>query len=206
MTRSRWRAAGLVILFSLLGLWLRLLWLDKSPLRGDEAFAIQYWAAPWPDGLTLTRIEPHPYGTFALFALWRGIFGEGEWVMRLLPALLSLPGIAAIYVAGRHLFRGRRAGLIAALLYAIHPFLIWHAQDARNYAIWAMTSAVVLAAFLRAITVQRRGAWLLYAFSALVSAYIFFFEIFFIAAQGLYLLLFQRRSLRRWLPAVALMG
>ncbi len=206
MRRLRWRVAGPLVLITLLGLWLRLLWLGAVPLRGDEAFAIQYWAAPWPGGLALTSVEPHPYGTFALFALWRAVFGDGEWVMRLLSALLSVPGSAALYVIGRRLFRAERAGLLAALLYAVHPFLIWHAQDARNYAIWAMVSAVTLAVFLRALAANQRRGWLLYSASALVGAYIFFFEILFIATHFLYLLLFRRSAWRRWLPGGALIG
>ena len=138
------RLAALVLLVWL-ALILRLLWLDASPLRGDEAFAIQYWAAPWPDALALASIEPHPVGTFALFAVWKATFGDGEWVMRLLPTLLSLPGLAAIYTLGRQLFRRRRVALLAALLYAVHPFLIWHAQDVRNYAIWTSTELIALA-------------------------------------------------------------
>ena len=55
--------------------------------------------------------------------------------MRLLPALANVLGIPALYAIGR-LFGGHRIGLLAALLFALHPFEIWHAQDVRNYAIW----------------------------------------------------------------------
>ena len=54
------------IMVALLGVAfaLRLYRLDAVPLRGDEAFAVRYWAAP---PLTVLRDladwEPHPFGT-----------------------------------------------------------------------------------------------------------------------------------------------
>lgn len=205
MTRTTRRTVSLIVII-LLGLWLRLLWLGVSPLRGDEAFAIEYWAAPWPEGLAITSIEPHPYGTFALFALWKSIFGDGEWVMRLLPTLFSIPGIAATYTLGRRLAIHDRAAQLAALLYALHPFLIWHAQDARNYAIWAALSPIVMIAFLRALDTNRLRDWGIYAGIALASAYTFFFAIFFLATQGVYLLLTRPARLRRYLMAASILA
>ncbi|MFC1959638.1 glycosyltransferase family 39 protein [Chloroflexota bacterium] len=195
-----------LVVIILVGFGLRLLWLDASPLRGDEAFAIQYWAAPWPEGLQLTTVEPHPYGTFALFAAWKGVFGAGEWVMRLLPALLNVPGSAAMFVLGLLIFNSTRVALLAALLYAIHPFLIWHAQDVRNYAIWSATSAVSLAAFLAAIKHPQPRAWVRYVIFATLSAYVFFFAIFFIIAQGIYLLVTKPQHRRTGLIAMLAIG
>lgn len=197
MRRSSQRMFSLIVVM-LLGLMLRLLWLDASPLRGDEAFAIEYWAAPWPEALALTSVEPHPYGTFALFAFWKWIFGDGEWVMRLLPALLSIPGIAATYTLGRQLFRDIQVARLAALLYALHPFLIWHAQDVRNYAIWAALSPMVMAAFWQAIHSNRSDHWRRYLLLALAAAYTFFFAIFFLITQGLYVVLMHRNRWRKY--------
>jgi len=199
MIPARRRPWPLLVALVLLAFGLRLLWLDASPLRGDEAFAIQYWAAPWPDGLALARVEPHPYGTFAIFALWKGLLGDGEWVMRLLPALGSLPGLAAAYVLGRRLFRTERAGLLAVFLYAVHPALIWHAQDVRNYALWAAATPAATAALLVALESNRPRAWLRYGLAAVLSVYVFFFALFFVIAHGVYVFLFRRERLRRWL-------
>lgn len=205
MSVSRQRSRTLFILAAilLLALALRLIRLDDVSLRGDEAFAIQYWAAPWPGALDLAGREPHPLGTFALFALWKGIFGDGEWIMRLLPALLSLPGVAATYALGVWLFRRQPPALLAALLYAVHPFLIWHAQDVRNYAIWAACSPVAAWAFAVAVEHSRRRDWVRYILAIVLSAYVFFLEPFLIAAQGAYLLLTRWGRRQPWLLAMA---
>ncbi len=202
MNRARRRRWVVLVAVILLAFGLRLLRLDASPLRGDEAFAIQYWAAPWPGGLALASVEPHPYGTFAVFALWKGLLGESEWAMRLLPALGNLPGLAAAYVLGRRLFRMERAGLLAALLYAVHPGLIWHAQDARNYALWASATPVAAAALLVALDGRRVRHWLRYGLAVVLSVYVFFFASFFVVGHGFYVLLFRRDRLREWLVVV----
>lgn len=201
MTSGRQPPWPILIAIILLAFVLRLWQLGASPLRGDEAFAIQYWAAPWPEGLTLTRVEPHPYGTFAIFALWKGLLGDGEWVMRLLPALGNLPGLAAAYVMGRRLFHDRRAGLLATFLYAVHPHLIWHAQDVRNYALWAATTPVSTAALLVALDSDRLHNWVRYGVAAALSAYVFFFALFFLVAHGVYVALFRRVHLRPFVMA-----
>jgi 4-amino-4-deoxy-L-arabinose transferase-like glycosyltransferase len=201
--RRRLAALGLLVLLALI---LRLAWLDASPLRGDEAFAIQYWAAPWPEALNLTGVEPHPLGTFGLFALWKAIFGDGEWVMRLLPTLLSLPGLAAIYTLGRLLFRGQRVALLAALLYAVHPFLIWHAQDVRNYAIWTSTELLALAALVIALRRDRWRDWLLYGLATTLSAYIFFFAALFWPVHALIVVMWRPRRWKNFLRTLPLIG
>ncbi|MBN1963646.1 MAG: glycosyltransferase family 39 protein, partial [Anaerolineae bacterium] len=128
-TNAQRRDGGFFILAAviLLAFALRLLRLDGVALRGDEAFTIQYWPVGWNAALDLVGTDPHPWGAYALFGLWRGVFGDGVWIMRLLPALLSLPGVVGTYGLARSLFGSRCAGRIAALLYAVHPFLIWHA-------------------------------------------------------------------------------
>ncbi|NPV68962.1 MAG: hypothetical protein HPY64_17700 [Anaerolineae bacterium] len=201
MTSGRQLPWPALIAVVLLAFMLRLLQLDASPLRGDEAFAIQYWAAPWPEGLALTRVEPHPYGTFAIFALWKSLLGDSEWVMRLLPALGNMPGLAGAYVIGRRLFRDQRAGLLAIFLYAIHPHLIWHAQDVRNYALWAAATPVSAAALLVALDSGRLRNWVRYGAAVTLSAYVFFFALFFLVAHGIYVALFRRARLRHWVMA-----
>ncbi len=201
-TRRSDRALSLLVLLILLALALRLYRLADSPVRGDEAFTIQYWPASWSDALDLVGIDPHPWLAYALFAHWQTIFGDGEWVMRLLPTLLSLPGVAATYALARRLRVEQRAALLATLLVAVHPFLIWHAQDVRDYAIWASFSAIASWAFLLAITAGGWRNWLLYAITTLLSAYIFFLHPFVIAAQGLYVIVAKRRRLRAWLLSI----
>jgi 4-amino-4-deoxy-L-arabinose transferase-like glycosyltransferase len=201
------RLRSILIVLILLAFALRVYHLDASPLRGDEAFAVRYWAAPPADILShLAWIEPHPFGTFFIFWIWKSLVGDGEFAMRMLPALLNVLGVPAMYALGRRLLPGNAAPLAAAFLWAIDPNLIWHAQDVRNYAIWAAMSAISMWLLLRAADRSRRINWLLYVLSATLTLYIFFLEAFMIAVHGLYVLIFRRRAARGWLFSIGLVA
>lgn len=178
----------------LLGFSLRLYQLDAVAFRGDEAFSVQRWAAtPLSESLSeIASIEPHPPLTYVLFRLWGLIFGiESEFTLRLLPILFNLIGIPAMYALGKRLSGKAIIGLISAFLWAIHPFEIWHAQDFRNYGIWAGLSVMVLWLALKLIQSNKREMtdWLLYIFVATISCLIFYNELITIGILGLYVLL-----------------
>src|SRR5258708_13296163 len=74
-----------LILLLLLAYMLRLHDLGASSLRGDEAFAIRYWAqSPATILQTLAGTEPHPLGTFTLFCAWKSLLGDSDFAMRML--------------------------------------------------------------------------------------------------------------------------
>src|SRR5438876_576650 len=68
---------------------------------------------------------------------WAKLFGTGEVGLRSLSALAGTLTIPAAYAAGRAL-SSRRAGLIAAALFAVNPLLVWYSQEARAYALLAL--------------------------------------------------------------------
>lgn len=174
----------------------RIVNLGGVPLRGDEAFAVRYWAdSPQRVVRDLAQWEPHPLGTFLSFWAWKAAVGESEFAMRYLPALGGWVGVAAVGALARWLLRRRTAVAFAMGLAGLHPFLIWHAQDARNYALWFGVSAVAMWLFLRATALNRRQDWTLYLIAEVVALYLFFLEAFFLVVQALYLAL-QRPSRR----------
>ncbi|MCA0452866.1 MAG: glycosyltransferase family 39 protein [Chloroflexi bacterium] len=180
----------IMVVLIMVGFFLRINHLTAVPLRGDEAFSVQYWAGqPLTVALAETAtIEPHPVLTYAIFRAWGLTVGLTDFTMRMLPALAGLFGIPAIYAVGKRL-GSWQIGLLAALLFALHPFEIWHAQDARNYAIWAGISLVALWLGLRALDKQRWRDWLLYTLAASLAANIFYTELLTTAAFGLFVLI-----------------
>jgi hypothetical protein len=203
---SRWL---LLVAILLVGFGLRVYRLNAVPLRGDEAFTAQNWAGqPLSYSLThIATIEPHPPLTYVLFRGWGVLAGTSPVAMRLLPALFNLLGVAALYAVGKRL-GGVQVGILAALLWAVHPFEIWHSQDARNYAIWAGLSAVTLLAGLRSLETRRRADGLLFLVLAVITANVFYTELFSLMALGLYGVLaygWDWRRVWRWLsvPVVA---
>lgn len=203
------RTLTIVTLLMLVGFALRLYGLDAVPLRGDEAFSAVNWAdMPISESLTtIATIEPHPPLTYVIFRVWGVFIGiDHELTLRLLPALANLIGIPALYALGTRLF-GRRAGVLAALVWMLHPFQIWHAQDFRNYALWAGMSAITLWLAWRVITGSRRPIdWLLYAAWAVLTGFTFYFELLSIGTVGLYVLLMRWKERQFVLPWSVLNG
>jgi mannosyltransferase len=200
----------ILALIILLGFGLRLYRIDAVPLRGDEAFSVQYWAGqPLSESLrTVATIEPHPLLTYVTFRGWGLVAGLGELPMRMLPALTNLLGIPALYALGRKM-GGRGMGMLAALLWAVHPYQIWYAQDARNYGIWAGVSAVALWLGYRATQRDRTIDWAAYAVTAGIAANIFYDDLFTIGAFGLFVLITRWgdwRLIRRAAVAIAFPG
>ncbi len=202
-------ALASIIILVLVGFALRLYRIEAASFRGDEAFTVLNWVRqPLADTLSgpIPTSDPQPPLAYALFRGWGLLFGDGEFAMRLLPALFNLIGIPALYALGCRI-GGSRLGLLAALLWAIHPFQIWHSQDARNYAIWAALSALSLWLALRAIEKQRRVDWILYVGAAVLAAYTYYLELFILAALNLYvayLVFVQRQPTRRLLYSWAI--
>ncbi len=188
--RGKSATLALLLVLILIGFILRLHNLAWVPLRGDEAFSVQYWARyDLTRSLTeIATIEPHPLLTYITFRAWALLAGTGEFSMRLLPVLINLLGIPALYALGRQL-GGAKLGFLAALLWTLHPYEIWYAQDARNYGIWAGLSILALWLGYRALQRNRRADWLLYAGAATLAANMYYDELFSLAAFALYILI-----------------
>jgi mannosyltransferase len=197
------RIVPIMVALIMVGFFLRINGIAQIPLRGDEAFSVLYWGElPLQQSLTeIATIEPHPVLTYALFRGWQIVAGNTELAMRLLPLLGGLLGIPAIFAIGKRL-GGWQLGITAALLFTLHPYEIWHAQDARNYALWAGSSLIALWLGLRALDQNRPLAWLLYAGAAVLAANLFYNELFTVAAFGGYVLLCKRERLIPWLIAI----
>ena len=167
----------------LLGAGLRFFQLNAVSLRGDEAFTVLHWMRE-PLGQTLAAIattDPQPPLAYALFRGFGLVFGTSEGVVRLLPALLNLLGIPAMYGVGKRI-GGRNVGMVAAALFAVSPAILWHAQDARNYGIWVALSALALWLALRALERGRTVDWALFVALQVAAAYLYYLELLFLAA------------------------
>ncbi len=187
---------------------IRIYQLDTVNLRGDEAYSAMHWTAtPFTERWErLWRDEPAPVGAFTMFWLWDALAGNSEFALRYLSLLGNVVGLAVVMALGKRLLNDWSLALMAGLLWAVHPFLIWHAQDARVYGV--MSALTPLAFYLLIRTLERDDngqfrRWLPYIFVQTVALYIYYLEPFWMLAQGLYVLSLWRvdvlkRLLRAW--------
>jgi 4-amino-4-deoxy-L-arabinose transferase-like glycosyltransferase len=131
--------------------------------------------------------ETNPPLYFVLGWLWVHVFGSGPVALRSLSALAGTAVVALAYLCGRELV-SRRAGLVAAALAALSPFMIWYSQEAREYMLVAAFSGASLLYFARAWrdpSGRNIALWALFsAFAVLTHS----FAGFLVAPEALWLL------------------
>ena len=96
--------------------------------------------------------------------------------------------IPILYVIGRR-HVGRAAALTACILFAVNPFVIEYAQEARMYALAVLTSAAAVLAWSYATGSDSRRWWAAYALLGAASLYAHFFCAFVVLGLGLIWLL-----------------
>jgi mannosyltransferase len=156
---------------------------------------------------TVVNTETTPPGYFAAAWGWVRLVGSGELPLRLLSVICGLTVVPVAYLACRALF-SRAAGLIAAALVALNPFLIWYSQEARSYALFLLLGALSFWAFVRARQ-SAEARWLvLWALFSSCALLVHNFGVFLVLPEALWLLASWPRSRGVWLAAgsVALTG
>lgn len=154
---------------------------------------------------TVPRTESTPPLYYVLVWIWSRAFGTGEVGLRSFSALCGTLMIPTVWALGRRLF-SERAGLIAAVLVAVNPLLVWFSQEARAYSMLALMGALSLLALVRALeqpTHRRLLAWGVVAALALCTHY---FSAVVVGPEAVALvgLLVRRGSLTRAGAALAL--
>jgi dolichyl-phosphate-mannose-protein mannosyltransferase len=190
---------------TILAALLRVYELGTKPLWIDEAYSLDRARAPltalWTD-----LIADHLPAYFAMVWAAYHVFGGAEWVLRLPSALLSASVPIALVLIGRELHQPR-AGALAALLYALSPFVIFWSQEAKPEA--AAVAVASWSTYQLLAARRRRGSkvrWAAYAVTSLVGLYTFYYYTFVFVSHSIavtYACIRGRRlrALVRWLAA-----
>ncbi|MBF0188229.1 MAG: glycosyltransferase family 39 protein [Magnetococcales bacterium] len=127
----------------------RFVLLDAAPYWKDERFTVNLTQMDvasilgWGD-----KNDVHPPLYYLTVHYWIQIFGTSPMAFRSVSALLGTILIIPAWMVGRRLF-GTVPAHGMALMVAIVPFHVHHAQDARMYPLFLLCSLLALLAFLR---------------------------------------------------------
>lgn len=174
-----------------IGLILRLIGIESRSLQYDDTFSIFLAERSLAEIIYGTAADTMPPLYYFLLHFWMLISRE-VWFIRLLSVLLSLAIVALLYVLISRMFNRTAAGW-AALLAAISPLQIYHAQDVRMYALLVLCQLGYLYFFIR-LEIEHeegknhRGDWLGLILSGGLAMYSHNLAIFAIIVPDFYLL------------------
>jgi mannosyltransferase len=150
-----WLTAGGVIVFmTLLSAFVRTRYINGQ-FWMDEALSVGISSHSLSSIPHVLRHDGSPPFYYMLLHVWMSVFGSSEssshW-LSLVFGLLSIP--AGTWVAWS-LF-GRRAGLIATVLFALNPFITAYSQETRMYTLMTLLGLLATAALIHGFVYRRR--------------------------------------------------
>jgi 4-amino-4-deoxy-L-arabinose transferase-like glycosyltransferase len=133
----------------------RLIALDSRTLWYDDVFSLFLARQEWGAIVSGTAADTMPPLYYFLLSAWRGL-GETAFSLRFLSVSLSMLVTAGVYRTAAKLFSAR-AGLFAALLTAVSPLQVYHAQELRMYGLLALALLAYLYCFVVFYRAAQRG-------------------------------------------------
>jgi mannosyltransferase len=129
----------------------RFLALGRQSFWYDEAVSVELARTPLYDLLS-GRVKDlgNPPLYPALLRVWMAVFGQGDAAVRALSAVLGTATVPLVYAIGRRVWDAR-VGVVAALVFALAPFQVQMAQEARTYTLLTLCGVASVAALLRAV-------------------------------------------------------
>ena len=217
-TRRAWpgdddRAA--LLLLSLLAFGLRVTHLSFQSLWRDEVDSIRFASRALSELLGMfTRPGENGPLFFAVLRPWLAVVGTSEFALRFQAVLAGVLAVPLTYALARRLVatgsnglwrfpRGVTLGnvpLIAALLVATGPYLVWYSQEGKMYAVLTSLALATFLVFLQALAEGRWWQWLLYLVLLAALALTHVLALLLVAVNVIWLALLWPRFRRRWLP------
>ena len=137
-----------LLLILVLAAFLRFYRLDAQSLWADEGNSVSLSRRSLPSITAGAAHDIHPPLYYYLLHFWMRVFGNSEFAVRALSALLGTALVYLTYLLGRRL-SNHWLGLTAAFLSAISPFQVYYSQEARMYILLAALSALSVFSFIR---------------------------------------------------------
>jgi hypothetical protein len=183
--RRTWIA---VLALTALGAVLRFATLDRQSFWLDELVTVSLLRLDFGSMVdAIAESEATPYLYYVLAWGWVQVFGLGEVGLRSLSALAGAAIVPATYGAGAVLV-SRRTGLVAAALVSVHPFLVWYAQEARSYSLFAVIAACTVLFFGYALRAKPGWALLGWAIASSLAIATHYFAVPLVVGEALWLL------------------
>src|SRR3984957_3682165 len=142
----------------------------RAPLWLDETVSMFLIKGGWA-GIRSRQVWPDAPAYSCLLWLWTKVMGTGEIMLRISSVLPMLGAVYLLYRAARELFDWDVA-VIAAIVFCLHPIIIFAAIDVRPYAFAALTINATILALIHLR--HNRSNWLAALFGLLAAGIVEF--------------------------------
>jgi uncharacterized membrane protein len=185
---------------------LRVAGLSFQSLWRDEVDAIRFAREPLAE-LLHRFVEPGHNGPlyYLLLRPWLDLVGDSEFSLRFFSVVAGVLTILLIYRLARRLFpQWRSVALLAALLAATSPYLLWYSQEGKMYALVVVLILLSMERYLAALKEGGWHRWLVYVIASSVAIYVHVIAALIVPAQAIVFFL-QSKGVRiaRWKPWLA---
>jgi uncharacterized membrane protein len=128
------------------------------------------------------------------------LFGTTPMTMRFLTALISVTQLPIIYWLAREIYESKNTALFTTTLASLSPFLIYYAQEARDYSLGLLLLFLSGALLLYALRTNQKRVWIAYAATITIGLYSWLFMGIVLLSHGAFMLVSKWKWKERWLP------
>ena len=180
--------------------------LGYQSLWRDEVDAIRFARWPLPQ-LLATFARPGWNGPLYFFLLrhWVALARDGEFAVRFFSLLFGVLNVPLACALGRKL-HSPCVGLLAGLLAAFSPYLVWYSQEAKMYSLITLLSLLSTYLYLTALERGGWGRWAAYVAVTSLCFYTHLLAALIVPTQAILFLAWWPRYRARWKAWLAALG
>ncbi len=185
---------------------------SRQSLRLDEAQSLWQTSRSPLKMFNIIAQDVHVPFYHLMLHFWQVFLGNGVATARALSMIFFIAAIPAMYFLGK-LAYNKNAGLYAALLLSVSPFMNWYGNEIRMYSLFTLVVILHQYCFIKLYKTtdpaRRRSWWWAYGIVSLFGIFTHYFFLFSIVSQGLFYLfnrdLFQPGDFKKFLGIIVLL-
>jgi uncharacterized membrane protein len=183
---------GFIFLIPLIGTVLLLLYflnasqLYSQSIRLDESQSLWVSSKPLVNILQTISQDVHVPLYAVLLHFWIQIFGNDIIFARTLSLLFFVLTLPALYFMAKE-SSSKTVAILTVIFFALSPFMVWYASEARMYTLFAFITVLNHLFFLRFHKSDTRHGKLGLFVTSIIGFYTHYFFLLIIATQGIFL-------------------
>lgn len=162
---------------------------------GDEAWTSLISQLPYRDMLKTTAADFHPPAYYTIIELWYKIFPPTEVSTRLVSIIFYILTVFLVYKLASRVSNRKFFGFLSAVAAAFNPIFFTYAFEARNYTMFAFCAVGSIYCLIRISERFEKVSAAGFVFFSTLGIYTHYYMFFTLFAQGLYILLYDRKIL-----------